>query len=518
MNDTLGELLIAACRRHGDRVALTGRDGARTYRELLERGTRLANALGGLGLQPGDHVAALLEDTVTAFEVYVGCAIGGFPIVHVNDRLVAREIDYILQDSGAVALVHTDGRSPVVAELSATSELRGVVTIGDDRSPGANSYEDLLAAAATTRRDPHRTAEDLAILGYTSGTTGFPKGAMASHRAVVGCIRLIPFAYRLPMYGRCAFTGTLSFVSGIWGVILPHLYTGGTVSFLMPYTIESWVDHMIEHRSTFTYAPSPLVPGFVAEARRRPEVLTHLESVLHSASPLPPEHARELVDVIEERYVEVWGMTETVAPLTVTAREDWRGGGTADDIYASVGRPLATAGVRVVDADRNPITDGSVGELVVEADTMFSGYWGNPEKTAEVLVDGEYYTGDLGRIDGGGYVYVTDRAKDLIISGGMNVYPAEVEAVLAAMPGIAQVTVVGTPHEKWGEAVTAVVVREPGADVTADAIIEFARRDLASYKKPTVVEFVDELPRNAGMKVQKHLVREMLAVGEGDRR
>lgn len=514
MNDTLGDVLINACRRYGDRVALTGRDGMRTYRQLLDRGTRLANALRGLGLEPGDHVAALLEDTVTAFEVYVGCAIGGYPIVHVNDRLVAREIDYIIGDSAAKALVHTDGRTPVVSELESTAELRAVVTIGDDRAPGAQGYEDLLSAASTLYVDPRRRPEDLAILGYTSGTTGFPKGAMASHRAVVGCIKLIPFAYRLPMYGRCAFTGTLSFVSGIWGVILPHLYVGGTVSFLMPYTVETWVDHMIEHRSTFTYAPSPLVPGFVEQATRRPEVLTHLESVLHSASPLPPEHARQLVDVIGERYVEVWGMTETVAPLTVTAREDWRGGTPADDIYASVGRPLASAGVRVVDSDRNPITDGSVGELVVEADTMFSGYWGNPDKTAEVLVDGEYYTGDLGRLDDHGFVYVTDRAKDLIISGGMNVYPAEVEAVLAGMPGVAQVTVIGTPHEKWGEAVTAVVVPEAGADLSEEAIAEYARRDLASYKKPTKVRFVDDLPRNASMKVQKHLVRDMLADDE----
>lgn len=513
MTDTLGDLLVASCRRYGDRVALTGRDGVRTYRELLDRGTRLANALTGLGLQPGDHVAAMLEDTVTAFEVYVGCAIGGFPIVHVNDRLVAREVDYILDDSDAVAFVHTDGRSELAGELSTTSAMRGIVTIGPQRSPGALDYERLLEAASTTVPRAGRTPEDLAILGYTSGTTGFPKGAMASHRAVVGCIKLIPFAYRLPMYGRCAFTGTLSFVSGIWGVILPHLYTGGTVSFLMPYTVDSWVDHMIEHRSTFTYAPSPLVPGFVAEARRRPEVLTHLESVLHSASPLPPEHARELVDVIGERYVEVWGMTETVAPLTVTAREDWRGACPADDIFASVGRPLATAGVRVVDADRRPVATGEIGELVVEADTMFSGYWGNPDKSAEVLVEGEYYTGDLGRVDGSGYVYVTDRAKDLIISGGMNVYPAEVEAVLATLPGVAEVAVIGTPHERWGEAVTAVIVRAPGSDIGVDDVLELARRDLASYKKPAVIEFVDALPRNAGMKVQKHLLRERFSQG-----
>ena len=514
MATTLGELFITACERYGDRPALVGRDGTRTYRQLLDRGTRLANALRGLGLQPGDHVAALLEDRVAAFEVYVGCAIGGFPIVHVNDRLVAREVDYILGDSDAVVLVHTDGRNELINALESRSELGTLITIGDQPADGALNYDDLLASASTTFVDPGRGPEDLAILGYTSGTTGFPKGAMASHRAVVNCIKLIPFAYRLPMHGRCAFTGTLSFVSAIWGVIIPHLYIGGTVYFLVPYTVESWVDHMIEHRSTFTYAPSPLVPGFIAEARKRPEVLDHLESVLHSASPLPPSQARDLVDVIGERYVEVWGMTETVAPLTVTAREDWRGDSTADDIYASVGRALPTASVRVVDADRNTLPPGETGELAVRADTMFSGYYGNPTTTAEVLVDGEYFTGDVGRMDEAGYIYITDRAKDMIISGGMNVYPVEVESALAGIPGVEQVAVIGTPDERWGEAVTAVVVRSEGSELTADELIDASRQQLASYKKPTRVEFVDELPRNAGLKVQKHVLRDQFG---GDR-
>ena len=336
---------------------------------------------------------------------------------------------------------------------------------------------------------------------------------MASHGAVVGCVKLIPFAYRLPMYGRCAFTGTLSFVSGIWGVILPHLYVGGTVSFLAPYTTDSWVDHIIVQRSTFTYAPSPLVPEFVEEVTRRPEALTHLESVLHSASPLPATHARALVEVIGERYVEVWGMTETVAPLTATAREDWRGDCVADDIYSSVGRPLATAAVRIVDTQRRPVGPGETGELVVEADTMFSGYYRDPGRTAEVLVDGEYFTGDVGRIDEAGYLYITDRAKDMIITGGMNVYPAEIEAVLAAMPGISEVAVIGMPDDRWGEAVTAVIVRRAGASISEEDVVEFARSHMASYKKPHRVAFIDALPRNAGMKVQKHVLRDQFGGG-----
>ncbi|MFM8867404.1 MAG: class I adenylate-forming enzyme family protein [Ilumatobacteraceae bacterium] len=511
MTETLGSILRNACERYGDRTALVGRDGTRTYRQLLDRGSRLANALAGLGLQPGDHVAALLEDTVTAFETYIGCALGGFPIVHVNDRLVSREVDYILDNADARALVHTDGRTPIVDGLESKGSLSHIVTIGPNRAAGALDYEELLEKASARPALVDRRPEDLAILGYTSGTTGFPKGAMVTNRAVVGCIKLIPHAYRLPMYGRCAFTGTLSFVSGIWGVILPHLYLGGTVNFLFPYTIESWVEHMVANRSTFTYAPTPLVMGFVQEASKQPQVLDHLQTVLHSASAISPVQAKALTDLIGDRYVEVWGMTETVGPLTGTTRADWRGAHQADDIHATVGRPLATASVRVVDRDGNPLPIGETGELVTRCDTMFSGYYKNPEKTAEVLRDGEYFTGDLGRIDDGGYVYVTDRAKDMIISGGMNIYPAEVENALLQVGGVAEVAVVGTADDRWGETVVAVVVRKD-ENLTEDAVIEGAKSLLASYKKPTRVMFVDSLPRNAGMKVQKHVLREQLGL------
>lgn len=508
MRTDLGGLFLRAGQRYGDRIALRGHGEQRTYRELVTHGVQLANALRAAGLQPGDHVAALLEDRVAAFEVYVGCAIGGFPIVHVNDRLSAEEVGYVLGDSQAAALLHTDGRTQLVEDVAAREELRLTVTLGPERSRGAQDYDDLLSRASTQAPQLRVDPESLAILGYTSGTTGFPKGAMASHRAVVGCAKLIPAAYRLPSYGRCAFTGTLSFVSGIWGVLIPHLYLGSTIDFLFPYTIESWVDHLIETGSTFTYAPSPLVPGLIDQLTRRPEALRTLQSVLHSASPLPRDHAEQLVEVIGDRFVEVWGMTESVAPVTGTMRQDYHGDCPADDLYATVGRPLATASIRVVDQDGVALPPGETGELVVEADTMFSGYFGDPEKTNAVLRDGAYWTGDVGHIDAAGYVYITDRAKDMIISGGMNIYPAEIEAALASLPTVAEAAVFGIPHPRWGETPAVAVVPAPGAQLGEEDVIEHIRARLASYKKPSRVFIVDALPRNASLKIQKHLLRD----------
>jgi acyl-CoA synthetase (AMP-forming)/AMP-acid ligase II len=510
MSASIGDLLANACRRHADRTALVRGSKRRTYAELLDHGARLANALRGFGLAPGTPIAAMLEDRIESLEVYVGAFIGGYPVIHVNDRLAPPEVAHILADSGAGALVHTDGRSEVVAAAGAAG-LPLLATIGAARPPGATGFDELLATGRPDLTISDRAPGDLAIVGYTSGTTGVPKGAMISQRALTECIKLMPSMFRISSYGRCAFTGTLSFVSGIWGVILPHLYTGGTVTFLHPYTPESWADHIEADRSTFTYAPTPFIPAFAEEMRRRPHALRSVESIIHSGSPVPRAHVQDLVDVVGERYIEVWGMTEGVAPFSATTRADWRDGGQAKDIYAAAGRAFPTASIRAVGKDGAVLPAGEEGELTVRSDILFDGYLGDPAKTAASFGPHGFRTGDLGQLDAAGYVYVTGRARELIISGGMNVYPAEVEAALATMPGIAECAVLGMPDERWGEAVTAVIVAAPGAGLTTTSVIAHVRAQIASYKRPQRVHFVSALPRNASMKIRKDQLRAELA-------
>ncbi|WP_156426628.1 AMP-binding protein [Mycobacterium sp. IS-3022] len=504
--ETLGDLFGRAGRRFAGNIAVTAVGKERTFAEVVDNGWRLARALRDRGLEPGATVAAMLGNRVESLEVYVGLALGGYIAVHVNDRLAAPEVDYVLSDSGASAMIHTDGLSSVAAELSSVEGLAAWFAIDASPPDGATAYDEALAAADATPMAIDRSSGDIALIGYTSGTTGFPKGVLVSHRAVVNCIRLVPYAYQLPLQGHAAYPGGWSFVSCLWGVIFPHFYTGGTVAFMPGATADEWGRHMVEHESTFTLALTQLIPRLLAALKAHPEALRFLQTVLHSGGPLPRELAERLVGAVGDRFVETWGMTEVVAPITIANRSDWTGRSDARDILASVGRPLPTASVRVVDSGGSPVPDGHVGELVIEADTMFSGYHNQPEKTASVLRDGEYYTGDLGYRDEAGYFYVTGRAQDLIISGGANVYPAEVERILLLMDEIADVAVFGLTDDRWGEAVSAAVVRSPGADIDADAVRDFACRWLAGYKKPVNVFFVDELPLNASMKVMKHVL------------
>jgi acyl-CoA synthetase (AMP-forming)/AMP-acid ligase II len=331
---------------------------------------------------------------------------------------------------------------------------------------------------------------------------------MVSQRSIARCMQLIPLAYRLMPHSRCAYTGTFSFVSGLWGIHLPHLYLGGRIDLLHPYTIDEWVDHVARERSTFTNVSVPLVAGLLDRLDRDPTLFDSVVSVMHAGSPMPRPRLEALIAHLGDRFIEVWGMTETCAPVTASAPGDWTRA--AADPLASVGRPLPTASVRVVDDAGQVLAPGEAGELEVEADTMFSGYLDRPDATVAAF-DGRWYrTGDVGTIDAHGYVSITGRASELIITGGMNVFPVEIESALTALPEVADCAVVGVPDDRYGEAVAAAVVLREGATITPEAVSEHVRRVLAGYKKPRQVEFVEQLPRNASQKLDRQAVRELL--------
>ncbi|WP_426563834.1 class I adenylate-forming enzyme family protein [Angustibacter sp. McL0619] len=504
-DETVGGVLARSLHRGGDRVALRARGEVRTHSALLQNASRFANALSGNGLQPGDHVALMVADGIDSVEAYLGCLIGGFAAVHVNDRLAPPEVQRILADADARAFVYSGQVAAKVAELEEES-LGMAVALGEGARAGHADWSGLLARAATATPQVARRADDLAIVGFTSGTTGQPKGVVHTQQSVLRILRHMPTHFDLRPRSRCAFTGTLSFVAGLWGVLLPHLYLGGEVSFMAGLDPDEWFARMLAEGSTFTYVPTPLATQFVDQVRRNPAVLDQLRTAVHSGSAMPRDHVRGVVDAIGSRFVENYGMTETGAPVTTTEPGDWSDGCEAADVYASTGRPVHIADVLILDADGRAVPTGETGEITVRTETQFAGYYKRPELTSETIVDGRIRTGDIGRVDEAGYLYVTDRAKDMIITGGMNVYPAEVEAALADVPGLAEVAVFGVPHERWGETVVAVAVsRDPQLDESA--FIDAARARLASYKKPTQVHFVDALPRTASLKVDKPALR-----------
>lgn len=501
-------------------VALRSKSGTeRTYAELGDRTDRLANGLLALGLRPGDRVAAWMTDGFACIEVYLAVAKAGLVMCPLNSRLTAHEAAYLLSDSDPRVIVWTADLDDTVGQLASDAvadRFQVRVTGGSDcrleeliaRSPGGPTGVDV---------DPDSTF----IIGYTSGTTGRPKGAELTHRSILAVARMNATSYRLTGYPRMALTGSMSFVAVVPAHVLCTLRMGGCLTIMGRWTMDDLLEVLERDRITFTYIPSPLLSEAAEALAGRPEAWTNLRSVLHSASRARPDQLHALVQVIGTRLVEGWGMTENSGGLmTATLGHEYLGAGQDDPVFTSVGRPALDVAVRVLDPRGAELPhDGvSVGELAFIAPSLMTGYRNRPAETAEAMQDGWFRTGDLGSIDADGYIYISDRRTDLIVSGGANVYPGEVEDCIASIPGVRDVAVVGLAHERWGQTVVAVVVPDsglpPGA-LTEDVVIDYCRARLAGYKKPTRVIFVESLPRTASLKVSRAGVRSMAQTWTG---
>ncbi|GAB3347676.1 class I adenylate-forming enzyme family protein [Amycolatopsis echigonensis] len=502
---TVAQLITSGAIRHPGRVAVIDPDGRRlSYRQLADDATQLGNALRANGLQAGDRVAVWLEDGADHVVLYAACALAGLVVAPVNVRHTAAEAEHVLTDSGAKALVFGPAVQEKVAEIPGIDDLLLLPTAE------VRAYRAFLEAGST-KPLPEPDSADLFILGYTSGTTGRPKGARLTQGSVLNLARINALSYRLPLGSVAAMTGSMSFVAVVPAHVLTHFYVGGTVVFPGRWDVGSLTALVAEHRATFTYAPSPLLGEFTEAIRSHPSEWASLTTLLHSASKASPEALRQLGDAAGTRLIEGWGMTENSGGLmTVTSPADVAVLG--DALFTTVGRPVAETQVLVADADGEPAPcDGTtVGELWVHSPCLADGYWQQPEATHAAFRKDWFRTGDLGTIDPHGYVRIADRRTDLIVSGGMNVYPSEVERVILTAPGVAACAVVGLPHPRWGQTVAAAVVPAAGAVLTAEDVISHCLRFLAGYKKPTVVRFVESLPMTHSQKVARHQVRRLL--------
>lgn len=514
---TVADALAAIARQSPSSPAIGVRGGRmRTYAELHERTDRLANAFEGAGLRPGATVGAWMEDCPEYLEVYLAAAKAGLVVVPVNARFTADEARYALDLADVQALAFTDGTAPMVEEAAGDRTLRLTLTPGSDRVAGAAAFEELLAAAAPTRVATPVAADAPYIMAFTSGTTGFPKAAVLTHRSLLTVCRSQVAASRFPAYGVRAHTNSMSFTSSVSAHLLPTLFTGGA-SILMGkgWRVDDLIDVVERSRATHTTIPSPFVRDLVEHLRPAPERLGTLQSVLHAGSKVDGTLLQELGELAGARFVEGWGMTENSGGLVCsTSALDVLGASPIGPaVFDTVGRPAPGIQVELADADGNPLPhDGtSVGELLVRSPSLVAGYWGDEAATAKAFRDGWYHSGDLGSIDEHGYVTVADRRADLIVSGGMNVYPAEVERVLRTHGSVAECAVVAAPHERWGQTPVAVVVVRPGASLVEEDLIAHCRTHLAGYKKPTSVVFVESLPRNSSDKVVRESLRRMVA-------
>ncbi|GHK02288.1 o-succinylbenzoate--CoA ligase [Streptomyces sp. NPDC003753] len=492
-NEGLGSWPARRARKTPHRTALIHGDRSVTYAELYERTTRLAHALRARGVRRGDRIAYLGPNHPAYLETLFAAGTLGAVFVPLNIRLAGPEIAYQLADSGAKALVYAPSSTALVAGLPGSTDVRAYVEVGAE-------YEELLAAASDEPIDQPVPLDDTCIIMYTSGTTGRPKGAMLTHGNLVWNAFNVLVDHDLIADERALVSAPLFHTAGLNMLTLPVLLKGGTCVLVESFDPEATFDLIERHRITFMFG----VPTMFDQVARHPRWdradLSSLRILTCGGSPVPTP----LIAKYQERgltFLQGYGMTEA-APGTLFLDAEH-----AVSKAGSAGVPHFFSDVRVVRPDLAPVDVGETGEVVVRGPHVMPGYWGLPEETATVFADGWFRSGDAARVDEDGYVYIVDRIKDMIISGGENIYPAEIEDQLLAHPDIVECAVIGVPDEKWGEVPRAVVVPREGATLDPDEVIASLSGRLAKYKIPKSVVVADALPRTASGKLLKSRVR-----------
>ncbi len=494
-----------------DRDAIVFEGVTRSHAEFAIRVRRAAAALEGLGVQPGDRVGWLSANHPSALETLYACGQLGAIWVPVNPRLAVAEAQYILEHSGTAVLVHGRDEAALAAELTArVPAVRSWIAVEPPGTAGGSAagaslhYEGLLADADPQPRDRAVSLDEPCLIMYTSGTTGRPKGAVLTHGNMTWNAVNQLIGFDITSSERTLALAPLFHIGGLNGTVNPALLHGGCAVIVRRFDPAATLAVIEQQRITSFFAVPTMLdamaraPGFGATD------LSALRMVSAAGAPVPLPTLRTWLGrgvVMQQAY----GMTEASPGCTVLACAD------AERKVGSAGKPVFFTSVRVVRPDGTDADPGEVGEVIVAGPNIMAGYWQEPERTAEVLAGGWYRTGDAGEFDGEGFLYIRDRYKDMIISGGENVYPAEVESALLELPGIDEAAVIGVPDERWGEVGLALLVLAPDAAAEAGADAEgirsALRERLAAFKVPQHVRFVTALPKTASGKIRKSELR-----------
>lgn len=510
---TIGELLSTQARLQPERLGARDLERALTYRQWNERACRLANGLLGLGLQPGDRVAVLAYNRVEWAEIYAAVAKAGLIAVPVNFRLVGPEVRFICRNSGVSAVIAEDSLAQLIDDIRADLPIRDdhFILIGDrHRVAGWTGYEALIENAEAGAPEVQVSPDDPWCLMYTSGTTGNPKGAIRSHRGMFMLALMTQVELGLDRNDDALLVMPMCHANSL-NFFTAFLSIGATVTIFSRSNFDPVLCLQAIGSMGITF--SSLVPTHftmmleVPEQERGAAGFAQVKKLMVSSAPARAETKRAVMEMFPNSGLfELYGSTEAGWVTMLHPDEQF-------DHLGTVGREVVGSGpIRLLDDNGNEVPDGQPGELYSCGPYAFDGYWNLPEKTAEAFRGDYLSVGDMALRDPDGFIRLIDRKKNMIISGGENVYPSEVEAALASHPDVRDVAVVGCPDAKWGERVEAAVVLRDGAATTAEDLITWSRKSLAGYKRPRAVAFLDagEMPRNATGKILHRVLKDML--------
>lgn len=464
-----------------------------TYRELYNYAKKIACYLQRKGYQKGDIIAQFTLNSDLFMAIYYGVQLAGLTVMPINTKLAAPEVDYIFTHSQAKVLIYDerlkdtlDGTNGSFEEIINLQQIRAILA---DESLVSDEFVSL-------------NADDMAVVMYTSGTTGKPKGVMLSHRNIYETAEIWSESMNMTSADRMYICTPLFHCAGSHVFAVPTMYKGGTVIIAEAFTPDQTLKNLVDTEATIFFG----VPAMYTILLNKPELAAYnfeyLRLFCYGAAPMPYELVKRLKDTFPNVKVQnLYGQTEN-SPATSSLLDD-----AALVKIGSVGKPLARTEIQLVDVNGDVVPIGDVGEICVKGPQVMKGYLRNPEETFNTVRNGWLYSGDLGRFDEEGYLYIVDRKKDMIIRGGENIYPIEVEEVLYQIPQLLEAAVIGIPHEVYGEVPKAFAVLKAGEAISEQEVLAYCATQLAKYKVPFEVEFLTELPRNASGKVLKHTLR-----------
>ena len=505
--------LTRTARQRGDSVAILHGNTARSYTWLDDQVSRLAGGLRQLGLKPGDRVGLVLEGEPRGLIALLAPLRAGMVIVPMNPKLHPKEQLFALRNCGAKAIIISGAFREGFLECEPGIE-RALAVVGMDSAgqAGVHDFQQLIDASPPHAADEEMAGDGLAWLFYTSGTTGKPKGAMLTHRNLIAmAASLLVDVDPVTASDRLAYLAPLSHSTGLMS--FHHIARGSGHVFptFSGFRTAPFYQMVERHRVTTAFMVPTMIQSMLDDPSHRNHDMSSLRTVFYGGAPSYVERMKEAVRTFGPIFVQ--GFAQAEAPMACASLP--KSGHDLDDPrvehrLASAGRENSLVQVRIFGPDDREVAPGTPGEIVVRGPIVMAGYWDNPQATASALRNGWLHTGDVGHLDADGYLFITDRLKDMIISGGSNIYPREIEEVLYAHPGVHEATVFGVPDPKWGERVIAAVVPKPGIELAEQDLIDWCKQHLASFKKPSEVRFLRELPKSGYGKILKRETRKLL--------
>jgi len=507
MYDSMAGVLRHNGQKFANKIAIYYEGREITFGQYLSRCEQGAATLASLGLRKQDRVAVMSQNRPEFLEIYGAAELAGYIVATVNFRLAAGEVEAILRSSQPKVVFFEAQYAPMFEEMKERLEfVQHFVSFGASFS-WAEVYDTFVSgcpAADTATPEP----DDILHLIYTSGTTAQPKGVIRSHRAEVAAADLLATEAGLGIDDRLQLTMPLFHVGARWMQMSAHL-RGAAIVLHRAFDPAAVLREMEAKRVTVSHMAPTMVHALLEVPDLDRYEHSELHTIVYSAAPMPVPLLRRGIAKFGKVFLQLYAMTESAGGTTLHRHQHVLDGSEHERVrLGSIGQANRGVEVRIADDNGNTLPNGEVGEIAIKSKAVMNGYWNNSIATADVLRDGWYFTGDMGRMDEEGFIFLVDRKKDMIISGGENIYSREVEEALASHPAVSDCAVIGVPDQRWGECVHAVVVVAKDAAVTEPELIEHCRTRIASYKKPRSVAFVEQLPRLASGKIDKKLLRQ----------